>query len=64
MGLHIDELDFDLDESLIAVRPAAPRESARLMVLTLPPADVDDSDAVDDADGEDDEDGDKVDEER
>lgn len=42
MGLHIDELDFDLDESLIAVRPAAPRESARLMVLTLPPADVDD----------------------
>ena len=42
MGLHIDQLDFDLDDSLIAVRPAEPREAARLLVLTLPPEDVDD----------------------
>ena len=42
MGLHIDELDFDLDESRIAIRPAEPRESARMMVLELPPIDADD----------------------
>lgn len=46
MGLRIDQLDFDLDDSLIAVRPAEPRESARLMVLSLPPRDTDDGRAM------------------
>ncbi|RMH14447.1 MAG: tRNA preQ1(34) S-adenosylmethionine ribosyltransferase-isomerase QueA [Planctomycetota bacterium] len=31
--MRTSELDYELDESLIAVRPAEPRESARLMVV-------------------------------
>ncbi len=36
MGLRTDELDFDLDPDLVADHPAEPRESARLLVVTLP----------------------------
>lgn len=42
MGLRTDDLDFELDPDLVADHPAEPRESARLLVVTLPPAEVDD----------------------
>ncbi len=34
--MRVDEFDFDLPESLIALRPARPRESARLLVVRGP----------------------------
>jgi S-adenosylmethionine:tRNA ribosyltransferase-isomerase len=46
MGLRTDELDFDLDPALIADHPAEPRESARLLVVGLPPAADDDGTTV------------------
>ncbi len=42
MGLRTDELDFELDPTLIADHPAEPRESARLLVVELPLEEVDD----------------------
>ncbi len=38
MGLRTDELDFDLDPTLIAAAPAEPRDAARLLEVRLPPA--------------------------
>ncbi|MDG2094533.1 MAG: tRNA preQ1(34) S-adenosylmethionine ribosyltransferase-isomerase QueA [Phycisphaerales bacterium] len=32
-NMHIDDLDYDLPDSLIATRPVEPRDSARLMVV-------------------------------
>ncbi len=31
--MRVDEFDFDLPEELIALRPAAPRDSARLLEI-------------------------------
>ncbi len=31
--MRVDEFDFDLPEQLIALRPAVPRDSARLLVV-------------------------------
>ena len=31
--MRVDEFDFDLPEELIALRPAAPRDAARLLVV-------------------------------
>lgn len=47
MGLLTDDLDFDLDPALVADHPAEPRESARLLVVTLPDAEDDDGRRVD-----------------
>ncbi len=46
MGLRTDELDFDLDPDLVADHPAEPRESARLLVVTLPDPSRDDGHQV------------------
>ena len=38
--MRVDEFDFDLPESLIALRPARPRRAARLLVVEPGPADA------------------------
>lgn len=47
MGLRTDQLDFELDPALVAAAPVSPRDSARMLVVTLPPADVDDGESFD-----------------
>ena len=47
MGLRTDQLDFRLDPALVAARPASPRDSARMLVVNLPPAAADDGRAFD-----------------
>ncbi|MCP4938042.1 MAG: S-adenosylmethionine:tRNA ribosyltransferase-isomerase, partial [Phycisphaeraceae bacterium] len=47
MGLRTDQLDFELDPALVAAAPVSPRDSARMLVVTLPPADVEDDGSLD-----------------
>ena len=41
-AMRVDDFDFDLPEDRIALRPASPRDSARMLVIgaDAPPADV------------------------
>jgi S-adenosylmethionine:tRNA ribosyltransferase-isomerase len=39
--MRLSDFDFDLPESLIALRPAVPRDAARLLVVS-PPSQLDD----------------------
>ena len=47
MGLRTDQLDFELDPALVAAAPVSPRDSARMLVVTLPPADAEDDGSLD-----------------
>ncbi|MEP4294673.1 MAG: S-adenosylmethionine:tRNA ribosyltransferase-isomerase, partial [Rhizobiaceae bacterium] len=40
--MRVDEFDFDLPESRIALRPAVPRDSAKLLVVNQQPGSLND----------------------